>query len=277
MDGLAMLAGAIRRDLIEAGYRCGESAHFGGGLSLVDLLAVLYGRHLRFDPRNPRWTERDIFILSKGHGVLGYFATLKNVGLMPENIFQTFQQNGSYLIAHPVMNLDLGIESSNGSLGQGLSFAAGIALAFKKKKKPQKVYVLLGDGECNEGSVWEAAMFAVQYALDNLIAIVDVNGFQNDGAVATVSQQGNMQAKWDAFGWQALTVDGHDLAQINAAYCQAGTPHGQPTVVVAHTVKGKGISFMENNNDWHHNRLTEANYRVALADLEKSCAGNQSA
>lgn len=277
MDGLVVLAGAIRRDLIEAGYRCGESAHFGGGLSLVDLLAVLYGRHLRFDPRNPRWAERDIFILSKGHGVLGYFATLKNVGLMPENIFQTFQQNGSHLIAHPVMNLDFGIESSNGSLGQGLSFAAGIALAFKKKKKPQKVYVLLGDGECNEGSVWEAAMFAVQYALDNLIAIVDVNGFQNDGAVATVSQQGNMQAKWDAFGWQALTVNGHDLGQIDAAYCQAGTPHGQPTVVVAHTVKGKGISFMENNNDWHHNRLTEANYRAALADLEKSCAGNQSA
>ena len=271
------LARNIRRDVIEAGFRCGESAHFGGGLSLVDLLAVLYGRHLRFDPANPRWPERDIFILSKGHGVLGYFATLKNVGLMSDDIFQTFQKNGSHLIAHPVMNLDIGIESSNGSLGQGLSFAAGIALAMKKRNSQRKVFVILGDGECNEGAVWEAAMFAAQYELDNLVAIVDLNGFQNDGAAAMVSRQGDMRAKWEAFGWQAQDVNGHDLDQIGAAYAEACSVSGKPAVIVAHTVKGKGISFMENNNDWHHNRLTEANYRIALADLEHSCAGNQPA
>lgn len=267
------LVNNIRRDVIEAGFRCGESAHFGGGLSIVDLLGVLYGKFLRFESKNPKWPERDIFILSKGHGVLGYFATLKNVGLMTEECFKTFQKNGSDLIAHPVLNLDIGIESSNGSLGQGLSFCSGIALAAKKKSSDKRIYALLGDGECNEGSVWEAAMFASQYQLDNLVAIIDVNGFQNDGATEIISNSGDVGAKWRAFGWHTLEIDGHSIDEISAAYEEASQLSGKPIAIVARTIKGKGVSFMENNNDWHHNRLTEANYVLALEELEQRCGG----
>lgn len=263
-----LLSQSIRKDIIEAGFRCGESAHFGGGLSIVDLLACLYKDHLRFDVKNPKWPERDVFVLSKGHGVLGYFATLKNVGLISSDCYQTFQKNGSDLIAHPVMNIELGIESSNGSLGQGLSFCSGIALAAKMKKMTRRVYTLLGDGECNEGSVWEAAMFAAQHKLDNLVAIVDLNGFQNDGPTNMVSNQQDISAKWAAFGWNTIKINGHCPAEISSAYAQASGHLGQPTVIIAETIKGKGISFMENNNDWHHNRLTEKNYLIAMKELE---------
>lgn len=262
----------IRRDIIKVGFECGESAHFGGGLSIVDLLGVLYEKHLRFDTTNPTWPERDVFILSKGHGVLGYFATLKNVGFMSDEVFSTFQQNGSDLIAHPVLNLEIGIESSNGSLGQGLSFGSGIALAAKKKRQTRKIYVLMGDGECNEGSVWEAAMFAAQQQLDNLIAIVDVNGYQNDGATSTVSGQSDMSAKWAAFGWHVIEVDGHDETEIDLAYTKASELSDKPIAIVANTVKGKGVSFMENNNDWHHNRLTQNNYELAMQELGEPSA-----
>ncbi len=264
------LSNRIRRDIVEAGYHCGESAHFGGGLSIVDLLAVLYEKHLRFDKNDPLWSERDVFILSKGHGVLGYFATLKNIGLISSDCFRTFQKNGSDLIAHPVLNLPLGIESSNGSLGQGLSFGCGIALAAKKKLMGKRIYIMLGDGECNEGSVWEAAMFAAQYELDNLIAIIDVNGFQNDGPTAVVSNKANMAAKWSAFGWNTIEIDGHSTEQISNAYKYAENTTGKPTAIIANTIKGKGVSFMENNNEWHHNRLTEKNYLIAIDELENS-------
>ncbi len=264
------LSNSIRRDVVEAGYHCGESAHFGGGLSIVDLLAVLYEKHLRFDKNNPLWPERDIFILSKGHGVLGYFATLKNIGLISSDCFRTFQKNGSDLIAHPVLNLPLGIESSNGSLGQGLSFGCGIALAAKKKSMQRRIYIMLGDGECNEGSVWEAAMFAAQYELDNLIAIVDVNGLQNDGPTMTVSNNADMAAKWSAFGWDTIEIDGHSIEQISDAYQCVENTTGKPTAIIANTVKGKGVSFMENNNDWHHNRLTEKKYLIAIDELENT-------
>lgn len=274
IDELKKLAKLIRRDVIEAGYRCNESAHFGGGLSIVDLLTVLYGKIMRVDPSNPSWPERDVFILSKGHGVLGYYATLKNAGFISPEIYSTFQTNGSALISHPVMNLALGIESSNGSLGQGLSFAAGIALAFKKKGLSRRLYVLLGDGECNEGSVWESVMFAAQHDLDNLVAIVDLNGFQNDGASSAVSRSYNMHDKWTAFGWSAQDVDGHDVVEIEKALISAQQTIGRPCVLIAHTTKGKGVSFMENNNDWHHNRLTESGYKQAIAELGGDCAGN---
>jgi transketolase len=264
------LINSIRRDVVEAGYHCGESAHFGGGLSIVDLLAVLYEKHLRFDKNDPLWPERDVFILSKGHGVLGYFATLKNIGLISSDCFRTFQKNGSDLIAHPVLNLPLGIESSNGSLGQGLSFGCGIALAAKKKLMHRRIYIMLGDGECNEGAVWEAAMFAAQYELDNLIAIIDVNGFQNDGPTAAVSNKADMAAKWAAFGWNTIEIDGHSTEQIRNAYTYAENTTGKPIAIIANTVKGKGVSFMENNNEWHHNRLTEKNYLIAIDELENS-------
>lgn len=261
------MARTMRRKMIDISHHCNLSTHLGGGLSMVEIMATLYARVLRYDSSDPRWPERDRFILSKGHGVLGYFPALLAAGLIDEATFATFQTNGSDLIAHPVMNLDLGIESSNGSLGQGLSMAVGIALAAKKRHKPFGTFVLLGDGECNEGSVWEASMSAAQLGLDNLTAVVDYNRLQSDGDARQIIDFGDLAARWRCFGWDVAEVDGHDIAQLVAAF-EAPRLAGKPRVLVAHTVKGKGISFMEHNNEWHHNRLTRASYELALAELE---------
>ena len=256
----------MRRKILDISYTCNQSAHLGGGLSMVEVMAVLYGRVLRFKVGHPRWEGRDRFILSKGHGVLGYFPALLVAGIISEDIFKTFKKNESDLIAHPVMNLDLGIESSNGSLGQGLSMGVGIALAAKKKKSDFKVYVYMGDGECNEGSVWEAVMSAAQLGLDNLTAVVDYNKLQSDGDSRQIMDLADLAGKFKSFGWDVHEIDGHDIAQIVNAF-EAPLISGRPRILVAHTVKGKGISFMENNNEWHHNRLTKANYELALAEL----------
>lgn len=256
----------IRRDIIEAGYKCGTSAHFGGGLSIVDLLGVLYQEYLRYSATNLNDPNRDIFILSKGHGVLGYFSVLKNFGFIPQEVFDTFQHNGSLLIAHPVLNHDIGIESSNGSLGQGLSFASGIALAAIKKKLDRRIFVLLGDGECNEGLVWESAMFCAEYDLGNLTAIIDSNGYQNDGAVHP-SSQNLLRDKWQSFGWNTIAINGHSISEIRQAYDRAVSTRDKPLAIIAKTIKGHGISFMKHNNDWHHNLLTKKNYDIAMQEL----------
>lgn len=261
------MARQMRRLILDISHSCNLSAHLGGGLSMVDLMATLYGAVLRVDPAQPRWPERDRFILSKGHGVLGLFSALRVAGFLTEAQFQSFQTNESDLIAHPVMNLDLGIESSNGSLGQGLSMGVGLALAARKKGLGYKTYVLLGDGECNEGSVWEAVMSAAQLRLDSLVAMVDYNKLQSDGDSRQILDLQDLAAKFRSFGWHAIEVDGHDVSALLAAFA-APSPAGQPKVLVAHTVKGKGISFMENNNEWHHNRLTKASYERAVAELE---------
>lgn len=263
---LQSMAKTMRQKILDISHTCSQSAHLGGGLSMVDIMAVLYGRVLRFDRRNPRWDGRDRFILSKGHGVLGYFSALRVSGVISEEIYQTFQRNESDLIAHPVMNLDLGIESSNGSLGQGLSMGVGIALAGKKKCQDHQVYVYMGDGECNEGSVWEAVMSAAQLRLDNLTAVVDYNKLQSDGDARQIMDLADLAAKFRSFGWDVREIDGHDIPQIVHAF-EVPRLACLPRVLVAHTVKGKGISFMENNNEWHHNRLTKANYDLALAEL----------
>jgi len=242
------------------------SAHLGGGLSMVDIMAVLYGRVLRYEPKNPRWRNRDRFILSKGHGVLGYYSALLASGVIDEATYKTFQTNESDLIAHPVMNLDLGIESSNGSLGQGLSMGIGIALAAKKKQCDFNVYVYMGDGECNEGSVWEAVMSAAQLGLDNLTAIVDYNKLQSDGDARQIIDFADLAGKFKSFGWDTREINGHEISQIVDAF-ESPRDHALPRVLVAHTIKGKGVSFMENNNEWHHNRLTKANYDLAIAEL----------
>jgi transketolase len=265
-NDVEVMAKAMRHKILQISHTCNLSAHLGGGLSMVELMAVLYGRVLRFDKSNPRWEGRDRFILSKGHGVLGYFPALLVAGLIDEATFKTFKTNGSDLIAHPVMNLDLGIESSNGSLGQGLSMGVGIALAAKKRQKNFCVYVYMGDGECNEGSVREATMSAAQLKLDNLTAIIDYNKLQSDGDARTIIDLTDLAGKYRLFGWDVREIDGHDIDQIVAAF-DAPREAGKPRVLVAHTVKGKGISFMENNNEWHHNRLTKANYELALAEL----------
>lgn len=263
---LAQRARFMRRKILDISYACNLSTHLGGGLSIVDITATLYGAVLRYDPQNPDWSERDRFILSKGHGVLGYYSALLAAGIIDEATFATFQTNGSDLIAHPVMNLPLGIESSNGSLGHGLSLAIGLALAARKKAQTHKIYVLMGDGECNEGAVWEGIMSAAQLKLGNLIAIVDYNKLQSDGDSRQILDLGNLSAKFSHFGWDAHDVDGHDISALLSTLTTDGTSD-RPRVLVAHTVKGKGISFMENNNEWHHSRLTKAHYERALAEL----------
>jgi transketolase len=263
----------MRKSILDISHICALSTHLGGGLSMVEIMATLYQSVLRFDKNNPRWQDRDRFILSKGHGVLGYFSALVAAGIISKEVFATFQTNESDLIAHPVMNLDLGIESSNGSLGQGLSMGVGLALAALKKKMSHKVYVYLGDGECNEGSVWEAVMLAPQLKLSNLVAIVDYNRLQSDGDGKSIIDFGNLSQKWNSFGWDAYDVDGHDIDQLLNVF-QAPPHQDKPRVVVANTIKGKGISFMEGNNEWHHNRLTKTHYERALAELGVAIAGN---
>ncbi len=269
MDAQKIRAFALRmrRMIIEMSHQCNMSAHLGGGLSMVEINAILFGAIMRLDPKNPRWTDRDRYILSKGHGVLGYFSALHAVGFISAEKLKTFLQNESDLIAHPVMNMEFGIESSNGSLGHGLSMAVGVALAAKRHRQAYHIYVLLGDGECNEGAVWEAMMLAAQYQLDNLTAIVDMNGYQSDGKTEHVINLKNMADRSRQFGWNVQEVDGHDIDNLYQAFCSC-TLADQPHVVIARTVKGKGISFMENNNDWHHARLTKNWYEQAVMELD---------
>lgn len=258
----------LRRLIIKTASECGQAAHIGGSLSMVELLNVLFGSHLKHDPKNPEWDKRDIFILSKGHAVLGYLAILQFYGYFDAEKLRSFQTNGSDLIAHPVKKIALGIESSNGSLGQGLSFGLGMSLGFKKRNQDRKVFVLLGDGECNEGSVWESAASASELEADNLIAMLDENGFRNDGANTTFSKNIVLAEAWASFGWNVISVDGHDQTEISAAFEAAKTNRGTPTIIVAKTVKGKGVSFMEGNNDWHHNRITPTVLEDCMAALE---------
>ena len=251
----------IRQKIIHTAFQCGESSHLGGALSMVEILSVLYGRILKYDISDLSSPLRDIFILSKGHCVLVHYATMNTFGLMSDEVFSTFQKDGSHLIAHPVKNLELGIESSNGSLGQGLSFGLGISLGMRlDNQDDRKVYVLMGDGECNEGSVWETAASASEYNAGNLVAIVDMNGLRNDGKNQTYSGKVEFKNVWASFGWNVLEVDGHDHEALTMAFEQARSATNTPTVILAKTVKGRGVSFMEDNNDWHHNRITAKTY-----------------
>lgn len=256
----------MRRKILDISHSCNTNVHMGGGLSMVDITATLYGAVLRFDKNNPAWEDRDRFILSKGHGVLGYYSALLEAGIISDDVFGSFQTNESDLIAHPVMNIPLGIESSNGSLGQGLSMGIGLALAAKRKNMKHRIYVLLGNGECNEGSVWEAVMCAAHFKLDNLTAIVDNNGFQSDGKSAAVMDCGDFAQKWKSFGWNVCAVDGHNISELYNAFVECDVEN-MPKAVIANTIKGKGVSFMENNNEWHHNRLTKAHYDRALQEM----------
>ena len=264
------MAKKMRKGILDVSYSCNLSAHIGGALSMVDIMATLYSTVLRYDTNKPSWDGRDRFILSKGHGALGYYSALLEAGIISEEIFSSFQTNESDLTAHPVMNLPLGIESSNGSLGHGLSMGVGLALAAKRKNRNHIIYVLLGNGECNEGSVWEAIMSAAALKLDNLIAIVDNNGFQNELEPSEkIMDSGDIGNKWESFGWNVCSVDGHNIAELYNVFIKCNVKN-KPKVVIANTTKGKGVSFMENNNEWHHNRLTEANYKQALQEVEEN-------
>lgn len=256
----------IRRRIINKAFECGESCHLGGSLSMVDILSILFKKFLKYDTSNLKSHDRDIFILSKGHCVLGYYAAMNFFGLMKDEVFNTFQKNGSDLIAHPVKNPDLGVESSNGSLGQGLSFAVGIAYGLRYKGLSNKVFVLMGDGECNEGSVWESAASASEFSLSNLTVIVDVNQLRNDGPNNTYLLSTNLSNVWKSFGWNVVEVDGHNHNELEYAFSCSVAENSKPTVIVANTVKGHGVSFMENNNEWHHNRITEKVYNSILEE-----------
>ena len=262
---IEQMAFRMRRRILDMSVRCDGPTHLGGGLSIVDIMATLYGGLMNFDADNPHWDERDRFILSKGHGVLGLYTALVEARVISEEVFQQFKKDDSPLISHPVMNLDLGIESSNGSLGHGLSLAVGMGIAARKKYANHRIYVLLGDGECNEGSVWEAAMCAAQYKLGNIVAIVDNNGFQSDGSTEDIISSLTLAAKWRSFGWNVCEVNGHDVKDLVIAL-QTHLVSDQPNCLIAKTIKGKGVEFMENNNEWHHNRLTKAMFDRAVAE-----------
>ena len=270
IEDLRNHAAHMRKLSLRMAYSCGGSAHLGGGLSLIEAMAVLYGDVMNAADGSLPYEQKDKFILSKGHGVLGYYAALAEFGIIGEDLLDSFLQDGSDLIAHPVMKPEMGLEASTGSLGQGISMAVGLALAAKKKGYPYQTYVVCGNGESNEGSVWEACMSAVNFRLDNLTVFLDNNHMQSDGKSDTVM---NVSEKYsgmlDALGFQVMEVDGNDIGQVYHAYHE---PHvdGKPKVIIGNTVKGKGISFMENNNEWHHNRLTKDRYEAALAELEAS-------
>jgi transketolase len=261
------IAKKLRRHIITMTGKAG-SGHPGGSLSAVDIVTALYFRVLRHNPQDPLWPDRDRFILSKGHAAPLLYAALAENGYFPVEQLSTLRQIDSCLQGHTDCRLTAGVEMSAGSLGQGLSFSIGVALAGRLNKQSYKVFVLLGDGECDEGQVWEAAMAAAHFKLDNLIAIIDNNGIQLDGWNREIMNLEPFAAKWQGFGWSVIEVDGHNLKQIIDALEQAKLVKGQPAVIIAHTVKGKGISFMENNPDFHGKAPTPAEMEKALKELE---------
>lgn len=271
MKNIAMLknhAKHMRKQCLRMAFGCGGSAHLGGGLSLIEVMAALYGDVMNIVDRTLPWKQQDKFILSKGHGVLGYYAALAEFGIIEEELLDTFLQDGSDLIAHPVMKPEIGLEASTGSLGQGISMAVGLALSAKKKGYSYQTYVLCGNGESNEGSVWEACMSAVHFGLDNLTLIIDNNHMQSDGVSEGIMNVSERYAGMlNALGFQVIEIDGNNMEQVYAALLQSHEA-GRPKTIIANTVKGKGISFMENNPEWHHNRLTREKYEAALEELE---------
>ncbi len=263
---LSILACKVRMGIIEStnSAKCG---HPGGSLSAADLFTYLYFKELNVAPQDPKWEDRDRFVLSKGHTAPGLYAALANRGFFPVEDLKTLRKTGSYLQGHPNMNTVPGVDMSTGSLGQGISCAAGMALAMKAQGKAARVYTLLGDGEIQEGQVWEACMFAAHYKLDNLVVIVDNNGLQIDGDIAKVMSPYPIADKLQAFGFHVEAIDGHDFDQIEAALNTAKTVKGQPTAIVMKTIKGKDVSFMENNAGWHGKATNAAEYEQAMNEL----------
>jgi transketolase len=265
IEELEGIARELRRDAIETIYQAG-SGHPGGSLSEMDILVALYFDVLRHDPSNPHWPDRDRFILSKGHACPGLYVVLAKRGYFPREELWSFRRMGALLQGHAHPRTP-GVEMNSGSLGQGLSFAVGAALAARLGKNPYKVYALLGDGECDEGQIWEAAMSASHYGLNNLIGIVDRNRIQNDRFTDDVMKLEPLASKWRAFGWRVLEVDGHDIGQVRAALRQAGRARNRPTLVLARTVKGRGVSIMENNPDFHGRAPNKDEYDQAMKEL----------
>ncbi|MEG0240798.1 MAG: transketolase [Anaerorhabdus sp.] len=258
----------MRKSIIEM-VTAGKSGHPGGSLSAADLIGVLYFEEMDITPENAGTTDRDRFVLSKGHASPLLYGVLKEKGILKEDI-ETFRHIDSKLQGHPNMNYVAGVDMSTGSLGQGISAAVGMAMANQLSKNSHRVYALLGDGECEEGQVWEAAMAAAHYQLDNLCAIVDFNGLQIDGDIHEVMNPTPLDEKFAAFGWHVICIDGHDLDAIRKAYQEAKETKGQPTVIVAKTIKGKGVSFMENKAAWHGVAPTQEECDAAVKEIEEA-------
>ena len=268
---LQVLACKVRHGILDGVYSA-KAGHPGGSLSATELFTYLYFKEMNVDPKNPKDPNRDRFVLSKGHTAPGLYATLAHRGFFPVEDLPTLRHTGSYLQGHPNMNTVPGIDMSTGSLGQGISVAAGMALAGKTQNKDYRVYTLLGDGEIQEGQVWEACMLATHYKLDNLCIVVDNNGLQIDGDIAKVMSPYPIVDKLQSFGFHVMAIDGHDFDQIEAALNEAKTVKGKPSAIVMKTVKGKGVSFMENNAGWHGKAPNEAEYQQAKAELTAALA-----
>jgi len=262
------LAKRIRQHVVRMTHRA-KSSHVGSSLSMADLLAVLYGEILRVEPDQPDWPDRDRFILSKGHGAAGAYAALAERGFFPlQWALETYYQNGSALAGHITHTGVPGVDASTGSLGHGLSIACGMALVGKRDLRPYRVFVMLSDGECDEGSTWEAALFAPHHHLDNLVAIVDYNKIQSLGRVSEVLNLEPLGKKWESFGWSVREIDGHDVEAIHKVLRAVPFEPGRPSCVIAHTVKGKGVSFMEDKLAWHYMPPNDQELEQALAELE---------
>lgn len=266
---LEKTANEIRKGIVTAVHSA-KSGHPGGSLSAADLFTWLYYKEMNIDPEQPLKDDRDRFVLSKGHVAPGYYSTLAHRGFFPVEDLKTLRHTGSYLQGHPDRKHIPGVDMSSGSLGQGISAAVGMALSAKLQKKDYRVYTLLGDGEIEEGQVWEAAMFAGHRKLDNLVVIVDNNGLQIDGPVDEVCSPYPIDKKFEAFNFHVICIDGNDFAQIEQAFAEARNTKGMPTAIIAKTLKGKGVSFMEGAVAWHGAAPNDEQYQVAMADLEKA-------
>lgn len=265
---LKKVANEVRKGIVTAVHSA-KAGHPGGSLSAADIYTFLYFEEMNIDPKNPKMEERDRFVLSKGHTAPGLYSTLANRGFFPVEDLKTLRKLGSYLQGHPCMQHVPGVDMSSGSLGQGISAAVGMALAGKMDHKDYRVYTLLGDGEIEEGQVWEASMFAGHRKLDNLVVIVDNNGLQIDGPVDEVCSPYPIDKKFEAFNFHVINVDAHDFDALRAAFQEARQTKGMPTAIIAHSLKGKGVSFMEGSVAWHGTAPNDEQYAVAMADLEK--------
>ena len=261
---LEKMAKKLRYDIVMM-IGTGKPGHLGGSCSIADLMAVLYFYKMRIDPKNPKWPDRDRFVISKGHAVLAQYAALANLGYFPMEDLSTLKELGSKLQGHPEMLRMPGLEANTGSLGQGISVSCGIALAGKLDKKDYRVYCIMGDGEIAEGQVWEASMTASYYKLDNLVAILDKNRIQAMGPIEKRYDTNPHAEKWRAFGWHVIEIDGHNIEEIVAAFDEAEQTKGKPTMIVAHTVKSKGVPFAEDKAQFHHGIMTKEQYETARA------------
>ena len=271
MDKLKLMktANEVRKGIVTSVHSA-KAGHPGGSLSAADLFTYLYFEELNVDPKDPKKADRDRFVLSKGHTAPGLYAALAEKGFFPKEDLITLRHTGSYLQGHPDMKCIPGVDMSSGSLGQGVSAAVGMAIAAKISGDDYRVYTLLGDGEIQEGQVWEAAMLASHHKLDNLLVIVDNNNLQIDGEITKVNSPYPIDKKFEAFNFHVINIDGNDFDQIDAAFKEAKSVKGRPTVIIAKTVKGKGVSFMENQAGWHGKAPNDEEFKFAMADLEKA-------